>query len=96
MAWCDTIWYIAVWYDMICHVRLCDITVLCTLRRGGRVTRRVALREGADCVWHLGAAVGPFHPWQLYQDKGRPAPPAADAGMVAVLLAASTWLRPWL
>lgn len=24
--------------------------------------------RGADCVWHLGAAVGPFHPWQLYQD----------------------------
>mmetsp|Transcript_16879 Transcript_16879/g.38126 ORF Transcript_16879/g.38126 Transcript_16879/m.38126 type:complete len:406 (-) Transcript_16879:79-1296(-) len=24
--------------------------------------------KGADCVWHLGAAVGPFHPPQLYQD----------------------------
>jgi len=24
--------------------------------------------EGADCVWHVGAAVGPFHPSQLYQD----------------------------
>uniref|UniRef100_A0A7S4VFT7 3-beta hydroxysteroid dehydrogenase/isomerase domain-containing protein n=1 Tax=Alexandrium monilatum TaxID=311494 RepID=A0A7S4VFT7_9DINO len=24
--------------------------------------------EGADCVWHLGAAVGPFHPRQLYED----------------------------
>lgn len=24
--------------------------------------------KGADCVWHVGAAVGPFHPWQLYQD----------------------------
>jgi len=24
--------------------------------------------KGADCVWHLGAAVGPFHPAQLYED----------------------------
>lgn len=24
--------------------------------------------KGADCVWHIAAAVGPFHPWQLYQD----------------------------
>lgn len=23
--------------------------------------------KGADCVWHLGAAVGPFHPAQLYE-----------------------------
>ncbi|PWU86345.1 putative NAD(P)-dependent steroid dehydrogenase protein [Trypanosoma cruzi] len=22
--------------------------------------------KGADCVWHLAAAVGPFHPRQLY------------------------------
>lgn len=24
--------------------------------------------KGADCVWHLGAAVGPFHPNHLYED----------------------------
>eukprot|EP00658_Telonema_sp_P-2_P017348 TRINITY_DN1672_c0_g1_i9.p2 TRINITY_DN1672_c0_g1~~TRINITY_DN1672_c0_g1_i9.p2 ORF type:complete len:159 (-),score=38.47 TRINITY_DN1672_c0_g1_i9:139-615(-) len=24
--------------------------------------------EGADCVWHIAAAVGPFHPKQLYMD----------------------------
>eukprot|EP01063_Lacrimia_lanifica_P039293 TRINITY_DN8606_c0_g2_i1.p1 TRINITY_DN8606_c0_g2~~TRINITY_DN8606_c0_g2_i1.p1 ORF type:complete len:398 (+),score=160.62 TRINITY_DN8606_c0_g2_i1:105-1298(+) len=24
--------------------------------------------EGADCVWHIAAAVGPFHPTQLYMD----------------------------
>eukprot|EP01061_Rhynchopus_euleeides_P047085 TRINITY_DN9263_c0_g1_i2.p1 TRINITY_DN9263_c0_g1~~TRINITY_DN9263_c0_g1_i2.p1 ORF type:complete len:423 (+),score=177.02 TRINITY_DN9263_c0_g1_i2:78-1271(+) len=24
--------------------------------------------EGADCVWHIAAAVGPFHPSQLYMD----------------------------
>lgn len=24
--------------------------------------------RGADCVWHLAAAVGPFHPPQLYED----------------------------
>jgi len=23
---------------------------------------------GADCVWHVGAAVGPFHPRELYED----------------------------
>eukprot|EP00927_Polykrikos_kofoidii_P065363 TRINITY_DN6111_c0_g2_i1.p1 TRINITY_DN6111_c0_g2~~TRINITY_DN6111_c0_g2_i1.p1 ORF type:complete len:400 (+),score=59.42 TRINITY_DN6111_c0_g2_i1:140-1339(+) len=23
--------------------------------------------QGADCVWHLGAAVGPFHPAELYE-----------------------------
>jgi len=23
--------------------------------------------EGADCVWHVGAAVGPFHPYKLYE-----------------------------
>eukprot|EP00933_Yihiella_yeosuensis_P050477 TRINITY_DN48269_c0_g1_i1.p1 TRINITY_DN48269_c0_g1~~TRINITY_DN48269_c0_g1_i1.p1 ORF type:complete len:422 (-),score=58.77 TRINITY_DN48269_c0_g1_i1:205-1470(-) len=23
---------------------------------------------GADCVWHIGAAVGPFHPNKLYED----------------------------
>jgi len=23
---------------------------------------------GADCVWHNGAAVGPYHPSQLYED----------------------------
>ena len=22
--------------------------------------------KGADCVWHLAAAVGPFHPSELY------------------------------
>eukprot|EP01059_Diplonema_ambulator_P000606 TRINITY_DN10503_c0_g1_i1.p1 TRINITY_DN10503_c0_g1~~TRINITY_DN10503_c0_g1_i1.p1 ORF type:complete len:394 (+),score=58.83 TRINITY_DN10503_c0_g1_i1:72-1253(+) len=24
--------------------------------------------KGAECVWHVGAAVGPFHPKQLYHD----------------------------
>ena len=24
--------------------------------------------QGCDCVWHIGAAVGPFHPNQLYND----------------------------
>mmetsp|Transcript_9734 Transcript_9734/g.21790 ORF Transcript_9734/g.21790 Transcript_9734/m.21790 type:complete len:404 (+) Transcript_9734:27-1238(+) len=24
--------------------------------------------RGADCVWHLGAAVGPFHPTELYEE----------------------------
>eukprot|EP01060_Flectonema_neradi_P027504 TRINITY_DN3710_c0_g1_i2.p1 TRINITY_DN3710_c0_g1~~TRINITY_DN3710_c0_g1_i2.p1 ORF type:complete len:397 (+),score=70.93 TRINITY_DN3710_c0_g1_i2:103-1293(+) len=24
--------------------------------------------KGCDCVWHIGAAVGPFHPKQLYDD----------------------------
>ena len=22
--------------------------------------------EGADCVWHLAAAVGPYHPEEVY------------------------------
>ncbi|KDO32095.1 hypothetical protein SPRG_03315 [Saprolegnia parasitica CBS 223.65] len=26
----------------------------------------MAVCEGADCVWHLAAAVGPFHPTELY------------------------------
>jgi len=28
----------------------------------------LAAVEGAGCVWHIGAAVGPFHPKQLYHD----------------------------
>jgi len=35
------------------------------LRSMDSVAQAVA---GADCVWHLGAAVGPFHPRQLYED----------------------------
>ncbi|CAE7648272.1 3BETAHSD/D1 [Symbiodinium sp. CCMP2592] len=35
------------------------------LRRRADVDRAVA---GADCVWHVGAAVGPFHPSELYED----------------------------
>ena len=27
-----------------------------------------AICEGADCVWHIAAAVGPYHPKQLYTD----------------------------
>lgn len=28
----------------------------------------LAAVKGADCVWHNGAAVGPYHPTQLYED----------------------------
>ncbi|KAJ1631963.1 NAD(p)-dependent steroid dehydrogenase-like protein [Pavlovales sp. CCMP2436] len=28
----------------------------------------LAAVQGADCVWHNGAAVGPYHPMQLYYD----------------------------
>jgi nucleoside-diphosphate-sugar epimerase len=28
------------------------------------------LIEGADCVWHLAAAVGPYHPEEVYVKVG--------------------------
>jgi nucleoside-diphosphate-sugar epimerase len=36
----------------------------------GDITDKAALTEafaGADCVWHVAAAVGPFHPRALYE-----------------------------
>jgi len=35
------------------------------LRNPADVAAAVA---GADCVWHIGAAVGPFHPYKLYEE----------------------------
>lgn len=29
------------------------------------------LIKGADCVWHLAAAVGPYHPEEVYTKVGR-------------------------
>lgn len=32
--------------------------------------------EGADCVWHLAAAVGPYHPEEVYVKVNRLSPRA--------------------
>lgn len=33
-----------------------------------------AVCKGADCVWHNAAAVGPFHPIELYTQVDHPTP----------------------
>ena len=44
----------------------------------------MAIVEGAECVWHNAAAVGPYHPEELYVKVRRrflagPGPPSIDA-----------------